>query len=147
MSLVIDHIHYGSWNQIKQRCYNPKHARYADYGKRGVALFNDWREDFWLFLEYIQSLPDYGEEGRTLDRIDNDGNYEPGNLRWATKEEQSQNRRLPKLAKNNTSGVKGVSWHKGRNKWRSQLRGKDIGYFSLFEEAVEARLKAEENDK
>lgn len=77
-----------SWANMVQRCTNPKNPRYADYGGRGIMVCAAW-----VFFEAF--LTDMGEqpESLTLDRIDNDGNYEPANCRWITKGEQNANRR------------------------------------------------------
>lgn len=70
-----------------QRCTNPKRDRYPVYGGRGITVCVRWRT-FENFLEDMGERP----VGRTLDRINNDGNYEPGNCRWATAEEQALNK-------------------------------------------------------
>ena len=84
------HPLYGTWTQMLHRCNNPKHKDFPNYGGRGISVCAAWELDFWQFVRDVGERP----EGCTLDRIDNDGNYEPGNVRWATKLEQSLNRRF-----------------------------------------------------
>lgn len=91
------HPLYSIYHDLKRRCTNPSHARYSDYGGRGISVCSEWVEDFWAFVRDVGERP----EGRTkggraywqLDRIDNEGNYEPGNVRWASPDQQVQNRR------------------------------------------------------
>lgn len=78
------------WLQMKQRCTNPRHANFAGYGGRGISVCKRWAESFGAFLEDMGERP---SEGHSIDRIDNDGNYEPGNCRWATQSEQCKNTR------------------------------------------------------
>lgn len=83
---------YSTWNSMKQRCFNPNATEYSAYGGRGITVCEEWKNSFKCFYEYVSKLPHYGEEGRSIDRINNNGNYEPGNVRWATKEQQYENR-------------------------------------------------------
>ena len=64
-----------------------------NYGGRGICMCNEWFQDYEKFKEFVSALEHYGEPGYTLDRIDNDGWYEPGNVRWATQNEQKSNTR------------------------------------------------------
>jgi hypothetical protein len=84
------------------RCYNPKSKKYARYGGRGIQVKFASKVEF---ADYIQELPGWSPE-MSLDRIDNDGNYEKGNLRWATQQQQIVNRGIHRT---NTSGVKYLS--------------------------------------
>jgi len=80
---------YNSWRAMRKRCHYPAHHNYPSYGGRGITVCERWRFSFDNFLEDMGFRP----EGHTLDRIDNDGDYEPGNVRWATAEQQRKNKR------------------------------------------------------
>ena len=124
---------YNTWSSMIQRCENPNNGWYASYGGRGITVSQRWHS-FAAFLDDMGPRP----RGRTLDRKNNDGNYEPGNCRWATASQQRANCRA-----HNASGVRGV--YKDGKKWRACLGDRYLGMFSDLGSAAEARRVAEES--
>lgn len=84
------------WHGIKKRCYNKNDTHYKDYGGRGIIVCDEWKNDIKSFYNWAISNGYKENEGRnilTIDRINNDGNYEPSNCRWTTQKEQMRNTR------------------------------------------------------
>lgn len=101
---------YRTWSGIVQRCTNKNQPRYSDYGGRGISVYEEWRFSFESFHAYVSRLPHCGEKGYTLDRIDNDRSYEPGNLRYATRSEQNRNTRKNHMISHNGETKCLVEW-------------------------------------
>ena len=87
---------YRAWAGMKSRCYDPKLSDYGIYGGRGITVCERWRDSFEHFLQDVGMCPGVGREW-SIDRIDSNGHYEPGNVRWATAKEQSNNTRANRL--------------------------------------------------
>lgn len=85
---------YLCWRNMITRCYNPRTKDYADYGGRGITVCDRWRRSFSDFLSDLGEPP---SDKHTLERRDNDGNYCPGNVRWATPTEQARNTRRNRM--------------------------------------------------
>ncbi len=92
---------YAIWLSMITRCTNPKANNYHLYGGRGIRICDKWRQSFMEFLSDVGRRP---HPDLTIDRLDNDGHYEPGNVRWSTIKEQGNNRRT-----NHVLTVDGVS--------------------------------------
>jgi hypothetical protein len=128
---------YTSWVLMIQRCTNPKATGYAKYGGRGITVCDRWRYSFENFYADMGERP----EGKTIHRLDSDGNYKPGNCKWATPQEQGRSQRLRKT---NTSGYRGVHFQQG--KWVLSI-GYDntthyLGRYETKEEAAKAYNQA-----
>jgi len=81
---------YRCWAALKSRCLNPNDKRFKDWGGRGIKVCNEWVQSFEVFLAYVGKKP---SPRHSIDRINNEGNYEPGNIRWATPKQQANNKR------------------------------------------------------
>jgi hypothetical protein len=128
------------YSNMLTRCYNKNVDKYKRYGDRGILVCNRWLGK-WGFTNFVN---DVGKrpEGTTLDRIDNNGNYEPNNVRWATLSQQAANRSSPR----NKSGYIGVCLT--ISGWKATIQrdgvAKHLGFFNSIDEAVYAYKKASE---
>ena len=124
-------VEYKAWRNMHSRCYNVNYTNFKHWGGRGITVCDRWkgRGNFENFLEDIGERP---SPKHTLDRVDNNGNYEPSNCKWVSYSQQLINRRVKP---NNSSGLVGVSWHKGGKKWEAQFRGEYLGLYRTKQEA------------
>ena len=133
---------YNSWSHMRRRCLDPKNPQYKDYGGRGIKICARWRDDFWAFFR------DMGERvsGLSLDRIDNNGHYEPGNCRWATPAMQNRNKRrsgkTPIYGEGNTLVRHGISISQ-RHREYCQSRG--VGVSAFIRQLIDAHMQSGED--
>lgn len=130
---------YRVWASMKQRCYDPAHQAYPDYGGRGIEVCHDWQE-YLPFREWAYATGYSG--GLTIDRINTDEGYYPTNCRWADRTVQATNRRKKRRTASRYIGVS--KWSaKGKTGWQARISvdGKNtyLGVFSTQEEAAQAR--------
>ena len=88
---------YTTWIAMKRRCYYTKHKSYKWYGGRGIKICDEWKNDFQAFYDYMGPR----DITQSIDRIDNDGNYEPDNVRWVSKAENARKSNIKKMHKDN----------------------------------------------
>lgn len=90
------HNLYGTCRMALQRCHNPKHESYGNYGGRGIIVCEKWH-DISVFIKDLETLLGEKPEGYELDRVETNGNYEPGNVKWSTRTEQCRNMRTNRM--------------------------------------------------
>ena len=127
---------YKSWHMMHQRCRNKNYSSYKNYGARGISICKRW----YSFTNFYEDMGDRPDLSYSLDRIDVNGNYEPNNCRWATKQVQCINKRKKQGC---TSDEPNVYWHEVTKKWAVRVtrnyRTKYVGVYRTVEEAVKAR--------
>lgn len=127
---------FSVWSDVLRRCFNKNRQDFQRYGGRGITVCDEWKNDFLAF--YNWSMANGYKNGLSIDRINNDGNYEPSNCRWATLNVQARNTNIFRVT--NTSGFRGVSWHKRVKKWGANIvvdrKNIYLGYYSTAKDAA-----------
>lgn len=128
------------WRGMVSRCTNPNDIKYEKYGRLGLTVCDEWKNNFESFMRW--SLSNGYDDTLTIDRMDNDLGYSPENCRWVDMVVQNRNQRI---RPNNTTGVRGVSYEQGKYRVRIRVNGTriSIGQFNTLEEATKAREEAE----
>lgn len=142
---ISNSIEYACYKQMIARCYNPKNKSYKNYGGRGIKVCERWLEpDPMGFYNYIEDMGQRPGENHSTERIDVDGDYTPSNCTWATRSQQTFNRRVLSI---NTSGLTGVSFKASDSRWLATIavecKKTYLGYFDNLFDAVCARKSAE----
>ena len=125
---------YIIWQNMLARCYGPSNKDYHNYGGRGIKICNRWLGKHG-FENFYEDIGKYRPEGKTLERINNDGHYKPENCTWITKQEQQWN-----------TTAKGYYWHAQNQKWQAQIVVNKkyiyLGCFDIPEEARQTYIEA-----
>ena len=122
---------YAIWCTMKARCLNKNSKKYPSYGGRGIQVCEEWKESFDAFYEYVSKLNHFEEDGYTLNRINNDGDYEPNNVEWANHTTQANNTRANRKLEYDGESHTIAEWSRIKNISKSALyhrlhRGWDI---------------------
>ena len=127
------HRLYSTWQGMINRCYNAELLSYKNYGARGIAVCNEWL----AVKNFINDMYPSFKEGLTIDRIDNNLNYSKDNCRWVPKTIQARNTR--KIISTNTSGFRGVCWHKRNKKFTVTIgiNSKNV-HLGSFDDPIDA---------
>lgn len=131
---------YSTYMNIKARCSNKNVPEYRYYGGRGITICKEWKNNFMNF--YNWAMANGYKKGLTIDRIDNNGNYEPYNCRLATMQEQNlnQNKR-----RDNKSGYVGICFHIGIKKWYARIKFNTKTIFSKHFDTLKEAIKGRNN--
>lgn len=138
------HPLYSIWYDMRRRCRNKNRKSYENYGGRGIIVCPRWDKSFLHF--YVWAKNNGWKKELTIDRIDNNKNYEPRNCRFITREKNTINRRL--LQKNNISGYRGVSFDKDTQKYRAYINIENQRrYLGYFNDPAKAALRYDQAAK
>lgn len=145
---LYNHPLYTVWAGMIQRCSNKNQPSYKNYGARGIKVCKRWKN----FKDFYNDMIEGYSSSLQIDRINNDGNYEPGNCRWVTRSQQNRNKRASQRKRGKIafgpSGIIGVSFYKESKKWKAYvwIKGKNK-YLGLFPTKEEASLRVKEEEE
>lgn len=112
---------YQIWIGMKHRCYNPSSPKYKDYGARGIRVCDRWRNSYQAFITDMGNRP---TPQHSIDRINNDGDYEPQNCRWALPVDQSNNTRTNRIIEYDGKAQTITQWAKELGIWKTTLKAR-----------------------
>lgn len=130
---------YGPWREMKKRCTNPKAKHYDKYGGRGIKVCDEWMHSFAAFFAYMGPRP---SPDHSVDRIDNDGNYEPGNCRWATRFEQQANTRMTRLVTIDGKTLSFCGWAREKGLSYGLIRQRESKGWTLYDAIMTPPLRS-----
>lgn len=128
---------YRIYANMKDRCYRPKHNRYKHYGAKGIIVCEEWLNDFQAFYDW--AMANGYADNLSIDRIDNNGNYEPSNCRWATVEEQANNKSNNVRLEFKGRELTMAQWEKEIGLKRGELWRRIYEYHWTIEKALSTR--------
>lgn len=115
---------YKKWMSMKRRCYDSRSLAYKNYGGRGIKVCDEWREHFIVFYEWCISSGYVEGNGKSLDRIDNDGDYSPDNCRWVDYKDQQNNKRRSRFVTFDGKTLTVAQWERETGISRSTIIGR-----------------------
>lgn len=140
IQILIYKVEYKAWKNARQRCRNVNRPDYKYYGGRGIEF------KYTSFEEFLSDVGCKPNSTYKLDRIDNDGHYEIGNVKWSSPEESNQNRKQYFAHKTNPTNVLGVYFHTKTEKYLARAKGgKSLYYGESLADAITARKQWEQH--
>ena len=130
------------WSRMKSRCYNEKVVEYKNYGGRGIIIYDEWKNNFMSF--YNWSINNGYSDDLTIDRINNDGNYEPSNCRWISNEQQQKNKRNNHFLTYKETTMCMAEWEKIKGFKKGLIKSRlKLGW--TIEQAIETPINSDKN--
>lgn len=131
---------YHVWAAMKNRCTNPNDRNYHHYGGRGIQICDDWLNNFETFYKW--AISNGYREGLEIDRIDNEGNYEPGNCKWVSRKDQCNNRRVNRKITFNGKTQTITQWAKETGINENTLYARIVRFNWTLEKALTSPAKS-----